>query len=236
MNSRSTESAGFTLVELAIALMIIALLAGGLLMPLSAQFDSRGHYETQRLLNDAREALYGYALAQGHLPCPAVPGNESGLEARNAPDKCAANVGLLPWATLGLPPYDAYGNHLRYSVATSYSDAMTPFGFGSHSAIRIRTRDMSGTQRDVTDADAVAAVILAHGRNGVWAYRDGRRVEDLSSTNLDEDINGNGDGNYFFDRPTASDSGTAGGEFDDQLSWIPVSALLSRMVAARRLP
>jgi hypothetical protein len=55
-------------------------------------------------------------------------------------------------------------------------------------------------------------------------------------TNVDEDANGNGDGKNFYERTPTPDASAPGGEFDDMLIWIPTSALLSRMVAARKLP
>lgn len=54
---------GFTLIELAIVLVIITLLIGGLAMPLSAQIQARRVAETRQTLNEAREAIIGYAMS-----------------------------------------------------------------------------------------------------------------------------------------------------------------------------
>ncbi len=53
---------GFTLIELAIVLVIITFLIGGLAMPLSAQIQARRIAETNRTLEEAREAITGYAI------------------------------------------------------------------------------------------------------------------------------------------------------------------------------
>ncbi len=63
---------GFSLIELAIVLFIVSLLIGGLLMPLSAQNEIRGRQETDKALANIREALIGFAVVNGRLPCPAV--------------------------------------------------------------------------------------------------------------------------------------------------------------------
>ena len=69
-------SRGFTLVELAIVLIILALLSGGLMMTLSSQVDQRSYRETQQQLQDIRDALLGYAAShpaldgKPYLPCP----------------------------------------------------------------------------------------------------------------------------------------------------------------------
>ncbi|MHB1092300.1 type II secretion system protein [Thiobacillus sp.] len=56
------RSRGFTLIEMAIVLVIITILIGGLAMPLSAQIQARRIAETNRTLEEAREALIGYAM------------------------------------------------------------------------------------------------------------------------------------------------------------------------------
>lgn len=53
---------GFTLIELAIVLVILTVLAGGLLVPLTAQIESRRTVETKRTLEEARDAILGYAV------------------------------------------------------------------------------------------------------------------------------------------------------------------------------
>lgn len=53
---------GFTLIELAIVLVIITILIGGLAMPLSAQIQARRIAETKKVLEEAREAIAGYAI------------------------------------------------------------------------------------------------------------------------------------------------------------------------------
>jgi prepilin-type N-terminal cleavage/methylation domain-containing protein len=54
---------GFTLIELAIVLVIITVLIGGLAMPLSAQIQARRIAETKKTLEEAREAIIGYAMS-----------------------------------------------------------------------------------------------------------------------------------------------------------------------------
>lgn len=58
------QARGFTLIELAIVLVIITILIGGLAMPLSAQIQARRIAETNRTLEEAREALMGYAMSR----------------------------------------------------------------------------------------------------------------------------------------------------------------------------
>ena len=71
MTRPSNHSTGFSLVELAMVLFIVSLLIGGLMMPLSAQHEIHGRQETDKALTNIREALIGFAIVNGRLPCPA---------------------------------------------------------------------------------------------------------------------------------------------------------------------
>lgn len=122
---------GFTLVEMAVVLVIVSLLLGGLLMPVTAQMEIRGYSQTNTRLAEIKEALIGYAIINGRLPCPATA-TSNGLESfcpTGTPTgacvgaettvvqthgNCSAqgtNVfsGFLPAATLGISPQDAQG-------------------------------------------------------------------------------------------------------------------------------
>lgn len=59
---------GFSLVELTIVLVIVALLSGGLMLGLAAQRDANNYQEAQRQLDSAKEALFGFAISNGRLP------------------------------------------------------------------------------------------------------------------------------------------------------------------------
>src|SRR3979409_777033 len=109
---RSRNNAGFSLVELAIAVFIMALLLGSILVPLQSQVRSRKLDETDRILAQAREALLGYVAANGYFPCPASS-TSNGQEAspNHANGTCnpsvtfaTALVGFLPAVTLGFTP------------------------------------------------------------------------------------------------------------------------------------
>ena len=54
---------GFSLIELAIVLVIVTLLIGGLAVPLTAQIQARRIAETKKTLEEAREAIIGYAMS-----------------------------------------------------------------------------------------------------------------------------------------------------------------------------
>ena len=123
-----SKGTGFSLVELAVALAIIALLLAGALIPLSTQVDVRNSADTQRSMESIREAIIGFAQANGRLPCPAA-GNlaagaaGAGTEQFTAPS-CTALMGVVPWATLGVPETDAWGRRFSYRVSPAFADSI----------------------------------------------------------------------------------------------------------------
>src|SRR5713226_889518 len=132
-----SKSTGFSLVELAVALAIIALLLAGALIPLSTQIDVRNGADTQRSMDSIREALIGFAQANGRLPCPAngaTPAGTvdtttwpasiaAGAEQWNAgANVCYTAIGVVPWTTLGVAETDAWGRRFTYRVSPVFSD------------------------------------------------------------------------------------------------------------------
>ncbi|TRZ99293.1 MAG: prepilin-type N-terminal cleavage/methylation domain-containing protein [Rhodocyclaceae bacterium] len=73
------RQSGFTLMELTVVLVIVALLLGGLLVPFGTQRDIELMRATEKSLIDIREALIGFAAINGRLPCPAQGTIASGV-------------------------------------------------------------------------------------------------------------------------------------------------------------
>ena len=124
---------GFTLVEMAIVLVILGFVLGALLLPLRAQREQAAQLQTENTLENAKQALLGYAQQQGRLPCPATAAS-NGIESQNPAGSgtCTQQVGFLPAATLGTQPInsqglaiDAWNNPIRYAVSQSKVDITT---------------------------------------------------------------------------------------------------------------
>src|SRR2546430_3605934 len=132
-----SSSKGFSLVELAVALAIIALLLAGALIPLSTQIDVRNSADTQRSMDSIRDAIIGFAQANGRLPCPANGGTPAGtVDTTTWPTSIAAGaeqwnasanvcytvMGVVPWTTLGVAETDAWGRRFTYRVSPAFAD------------------------------------------------------------------------------------------------------------------
>jgi prepilin-type N-terminal cleavage/methylation domain-containing protein len=103
------HSRGFTLVEIAISMVILGLVLTGLVVSLSQQLEQRRLLDTRTTLAQGNEALTAFVVANGRLPCPAVAAS-NGLESTaGGPGICTTAAGFLPAVTLGLPNLDANG-------------------------------------------------------------------------------------------------------------------------------
>lgn len=179
------QTRGFTLIEMAIVLVIMTILIGGLAMPLSAQIQARRIAETKKILEEARIALIGYAMThkvsgaeqRPFLPCPDSidDGVVDGKEDRTG-DECDSESGFLPWANLGISDADAWGNRLRYMAPknlTSRSDSSNEFRTDAVEAtdppdksdwyqILSSTSKCSPLDVDVPD---IPIIVISHGPN-----------------------------------------------------------------------
>ena len=224
---------GFSLIELAIAIFVITLLLGGLLVPLSTQVDQRKISETQKALDEIREALLGFALANGYLPCPDT--DNDGQENVSGGGACVNQEGNLPWATLGVTGYDSWGNRFRYRVHLSFSQRApaTLFTLSTTSNLRV-CADQGCAISLTTITDGPPAVILSHGKNGFGAINSITNAANPAPTSADELANT--DGNTQFVSRSTTAVGSTAGEFDDIVVWLSREVLLNRMVAAGKLP
>lgn len=224
---------GFSLVEMAIVLLIVGLLLGGGLSVLGAQADQQRIRDTQQLLSEAREALLGYAAShidasgRPYLPCPDT--NNDGLENRNvATGVCTARQGNFPWATLGMGEADPWGNRLRYDVTPAFSNSLTGMTLTTLGDININ----NAAGASLAAAATVPAVILSHGKNGFGA-RNTAGGTNLAPTGANEITNANPTTTVVSNQPVGA--GGTGGEFDDLVVWLPTSVIFNRMIQAGRL-
>ena len=273
------RSKGFSLVELAVALFIIALLLAGALIPLSTQIEVRNAAETQRSLDSIREAIIGFAQANGRLPCPAdgtKPAGAAGagtevLGGASPNTTCPNLFGVVPWTTLGVPETDRWGRRFSYQVSAIFADGtglsswnnplppptgqspactapvpaptQSSFALCSMGNLTLNTRSES-TRAATALGLALPAVIISHGKNGAGAYTPGG-VTLPAPSGADETANAahaNATTTFYsrIQTPAASGCNDAGAgsfcEFDDIVVMISSNVLMSRMVAAGKLP
>jgi prepilin-type N-terminal cleavage/methylation domain-containing protein len=247
--STAVRRAGFTIIELAVTLAIVAVLSVGILVPFVTQVTQRKIADTERSLEQARETLMGFAVATGRLPCPATAAS-GGVEAfasggSVADGACASFDGFLPAVTLGFTPIDSAGfgidswgtaqSRIRYSVSNQIGNAFTRTNgmraagaatmastaliYVCASAAGVVAGSNCGTAIRLTDN--APAVIWSLGAN---AATGGTGADEAQNLNADR---------IFVSHPQTS---TSGNEFDDIVTWLSVGNLVSRLVLAGQLP
>ncbi len=263
INSRTMGQApdkqrGFTLVELAIVILIMGLVLGGLAMPLATQRENARLRDAARQLDGVAEALEGFALVNGYLPCPATPGS-SGTAAGGG-GVCTVQHGFVPGTTLDIPGsrnadnllLDPWGSPLRYSVSNSDADSDGQWDFITPGEMRDVTMPLLSPDLTVcstaTGASATAcgsANDTLSGQAPVVVLSLGKDWNSFSSPDQLENVGGNlGGGPSGASYRVPSDivfvsrgsSNQPGGEFDDSLRWVSANGLYRGMVVAGRLP
>ncbi|OFZ66656.1 MAG: hypothetical protein A2V79_05780 [Betaproteobacteria bacterium RBG_16_56_24] len=241
--SLMNQQNGFTLVEMAVVLMIVGLLLGGLLPTLSSQVEQQRTNETRKQLDEIQQALIGFAIVYGRLPCPAPPVAVSGVESPAGGGICTnPDDGFVPAATLGLSGVDSsgfvvdsWGNRIRYAVTAWTSAGIDVFTTaGGMSTVGISNLSPNllvcssstasgfngsscGTNNALTSSPGVPVVIFSTGKNGAQG-----------SAGLDEQANTNSDRVFVSHTPTP--------DFDDLVIWLSPNILYNRMVTAGKLP
>lgn len=106
---RQSAQSGFSMLELAISLAVLGLIALGFTAYWQHASQTRVAQAEHDLLTQSRAALLGFVHANYRLPCPAA--DAQGVEVCGAK---ASAIGQLPWRTLGLP--HAATGQVRYGV------------------------------------------------------------------------------------------------------------------------
>jgi len=232
---------GFTLVEMAVVLVIIGLLVGSFIGTVSSRIETSRYAETRKDLEDIKLALIGYAYKNGGLPCPDFFTSDDGV----SDVACVAftqPTGNVPWVTLGLGSGDPWNNRYEYWVdASNFSDAAAvPFDLDTDANGQVSRRSADGTALELL-ASGVVAVIYSRGKNGLGAEGvDGSSRASIPGTgHSDEELNADTGANRekFVSRPvTPGNVATDGGTFDDIVIWISEYELKAKMVEAGVLP
>jgi len=254
----NARNAGFTLIEMAVGIFIITLLLGSILVPLTTQVEQRQISDTQKTMEEIREAFTGFAAANGYLPCPDTSGDglsdpAASTTAPAAPAVCNNYEGWVPWVTLNVGRGDAWDNRFRYRVAPDFTNTTATgacvsgdvrIGLCDTGNITVNTRNAAKAFQAL--ATAAVAVIISHGRNGYGATStSGIARAAVPASNVDETTNAAPPGTTFVSRPRTGASTTCDDtadvtipmcEFDDIVTWVSGFTVFNRMVAAGKLP
>lgn len=175
---------GFTLIEMAIVLVVIGLIVSGGLVAIGPVVENANVNQTNQKLDRVEQALVVYVIRYSCLPCPADPASPgtggvytssqavSGTTAYSTScattGACQFAQGAVPWVNLGISEgdaSDAFG--IRFSYAVTPALALTASGIINGmqrvtSTYPGGTLDVSNNAGTVITLDA-SYVLISHG-------------------------------------------------------------------------
>jgi prepilin-type N-terminal cleavage/methylation domain-containing protein len=206
------KQAGFSLVEMAMVLIIVATLTAIGISAGSSTLEAMRVTQTNQKLSQIKRALHIFRVSNGRIPCPASltlgvnsvnfgvqgPKNAGCFDAAGGAataTRLSSNglvaEGGVPTKSLMLPDdfaFDGWGNRIRYAVNTTYTEtsafASNPINDTCPGA---EVLDGTGASNFRTQSGVYA--LLSHGPNGHGAHTRSGAVKSSGSTNANEQTN-----------------------------------------------
>ena len=251
---------GFTIVEVAIAVMLMAIILGYSVAMFPVQQELKQYRHAEAEMDEIIEQLIAFAQVNGRLPCPdtstdaVAPVNSiDGEEDPAGPNDCEAYFGFLPARTLGINgKYDATGT-LIDPWGSGYGYAVSPVDAGNGdldlvTANGIRDEGIPNVLPDLficddnnnavgndTDCTTVsgAEVLGTNGEVAAVIISLGKDFVIPATSNIQaENLDDFNDGS---NDKVYIFSGRRD-DYDDIVKWLPTNLLISRMIAAEQLP
>ena len=203
------RQAGFTLIELAVVIFILGLIASMSFAAIKAQLINASNRATKGNQETIKDALVAYLGKYKRLPCPATDtqGGEGRDYSQIPPPNCYTYYGLVPYQTLGLTKsvaLDGWDNFFSYAVSPQWAATFSPsptvqtatitntatnaFNVGNAGVIVIQDRIQSPSSTPAIPPSA-AAMIISHGSNSFGAYTAKGTQIDSSTSGTDEIAN-----------------------------------------------
>jgi prepilin-type N-terminal cleavage/methylation domain-containing protein len=239
VTQRTLRESGFTLVEMAMVLLVLGLLTRAAIVPLGSLLEHRHRADASAQLQEIKQAVFAHVIAYGALPCPVAPArpiteypseNVVRQDTQNLTlftESCRHSVGGVPATALGLSGVlsdsdalvDPWGREYVYAASlTSHPTARVGVSRLTASIALCKRTYATGCPDSAVRADQLAFLILSLGSNPA---RMGSQGE-----------NQDGD-EYFVLQPESHEPDAP---FDDQLVWGTAADVMYWMLKMGWLP
>lgn len=177
-SSKTSSQAGFSLLELAIVLVILGLIGGMSLPLLTAHISRTAVVKTRSHQDYALNAIAAYVEKNLRFPCPADPkmtGDGFGLAQLQCRGEKAK--GILPFKTLGISEAyarDGFKRLMTYVVEPELAKKDTVLQKQEGGLITVKKEAggfvLAAPQKGEPNPNYVALVLISHGESGIGAF------------------------------------------------------------------
>lgn len=237
---------GFTLIEIAIALVILGVLLGALLEPFGASYSQQKRNSTEQLLRHTKQALIGFAVKNQRLPCPATESSNGAEDYLGTvgDSNCASGYGFVPAQTLGLDGavdsegrlLDAWNRPIRYAVSAGEASegANQDRVFVTTGGMRQARMENLEPQLSVRTADSVCRTTKARATQlPVVLVSQGEQEHDTVYERQNREPSQSDYGEVFVAWEFSQNPQCA---YDDLVVWLSENVLYKNMIEAGALP
>lgn len=124
---KSIKLKGFSLVEMAVVLVIVGLLVGAGFSTLGPYLDNAKQSHTLGSLKTTKQAMLNYVKVNKYMPCPDSDGDGAENRTGTLGTECTVYLGTVPYDDLGLGrdvASDDYGNLFGYATHKQSNDSV----------------------------------------------------------------------------------------------------------------
>jgi prepilin-type N-terminal cleavage/methylation domain-containing protein len=220
-NFKPRADAGFSILELAIVLVILGILGGASIPLLKARMNREAVLKTRENQIQAIGAIAAFVEKNHRFPCPADPkitGADYGVEPKERKCQRAKAEGILPFRTLGISEAtakDGFKRFMTYAVDPNLADREYENQIENAPGGWITVKNEEGfsviVDQNGKSPNFVAFVLISHGESGTGAFVGKGQSTKLTSQDISAHKKENLDGNFAF---------VESSQTDDMLKWV----------------
>jgi len=208
-----SREAGFSLIELAIVLVILGMIAGMSLPLLTAHITRTAFHKTRSNQEYVVNALAAFMEKNKRFPCPGEPQKE-GAKFGLAQESCFMEKakGIIPFKTLGISEvyaHDGFKRLMTYVVEPDLTKRHRSHQEEVSGSIIIQNEEgfpvIPAPKKTEKNPNYIAFVLISHGESGGGAYLGKGKIGKITHSSMSAHKQENSDDNFVFVESSLTD-------------------------------